>query len=147
VLHIRRGEIRDTKGLEAEGDAEVVDAAAGEIGSSGGFPKRGVEVAAAGRKAEDAPARVLAVALDDGDSFRRAERGVEHGGIAEVQIDFAEDEFAEGNVIALRQGLEKGLRGSVMRRGFAVAVEQDVRVDGSHDGLRDASLVVEGKVV
>ena len=34
-----------------------------------------------------------------------------------------------------------------MRRGFAVAVEEDVRVNGSHDGLREASLVVEGKVV
>jgi hypothetical protein len=58
--------------------------------------------AAAWWKTEDAPARVLAVALDDGDGFRRAERGVEHGGIAEVQIDFAEDEFAEGHVVALR---------------------------------------------
>ncbi len=72
MLHIRRGEIRDAEGLEAEGDTEVGDAAAGEIGSSGGFPEGGVEVAAAGRKAEDAPARVLAVTLDDGDGFRRA---------------------------------------------------------------------------
>ena len=62
VLHIHRGEIRDSEGLETEGDAEVADAAAGEIGSGGGFLKRGVEVAAAGMKAEDAPARVLAVA-------------------------------------------------------------------------------------
>ena len=59
-----------------------------------------MEVAAAGRKAEDAPARVLPVALDAGDGFRRTERGVEHGGIAEVQID-----FAEGHVIALRDQL------------------------------------------
>lgn len=103
MLHIRRGEVRDAEGLETEGDAEVVDAAAGEIGSSGGLPKRGMEVAAAGREAEDAPARELTVALDDGDGFRRAERGVEHGGVAEVQIDFAEDEFAEGHVIAVRQ--------------------------------------------
>lgn len=102
VLHIRRREIRDAEGLQAEGGAEVVDAAAGEIGSGGGFPERGVEIAAAWWKTEDAPARVLAVALDDGDGFRRAERGVEHGGIAEVQIDFAEDEFAEGHVVALR---------------------------------------------
>jgi len=130
--------------LEAEGDAEVVDTAAGEVGSSGGFPERGVEVAAAGRKAEDAPAGVLAVTLDDGDGFRWAEGGLEHGGIAEVQIDFAEDEFAESHVIARRQGLEKGFRGGVMRGGFTVAVEKDVRVNRSHDGLGDASLVVAG---
>ena len=66
-------------------------------GAAAAFQSAALEVAAAGRKAEDAPAWVLAVALDHGDGFRRAELGVEHGGIAEVQID-----FAEGHVIARR---------------------------------------------
>lgn len=108
VLYVSRREIRDAEGLEAEGHTKIVDAAAGEIGRSGGFPQRRVKFAAARRKAEDAPAGGLAITLDDGDGLRWAERGVEHGRIAEVQIDLTENELAEGHVIALRQGFEKG---------------------------------------
>ena len=76
-LHVRRGELGDAEGAEAEGGAGVVDAAAGESGRGDTLPETGVKFASPGRKADDLPARVLAIALDD-----PANRGVPLASVA-----------------------------------------------------------------
>jgi hypothetical protein len=76
---------------------------------------------------------MLAAGLEDGDGVRWAERIVKDVGVPQVEADFAEDKLAERHVVTLAEGGDEGPGGSVARRGFAVAVEQDVRVDGGHD--------------
>lgn len=134
VLDVGGGEFGDAEGAEGEGGAGVVDAAAGEAAGGGALPEVGVEFAAGGREAEDFPARVLAVALDDGDGLGGGERFGEDGGVSEQEVEFGEDEFAQGDVFALGEGLDELARRVVLRGGFAIAVKEEIGVDGEHRG-------------
>lgn len=71
VLHVGGGELGDAEGAEAEGGAGVVDAAAGDAWGGGLLPEVRVDFAAGGWKADDAPARMLAIALHHGHGIGR----------------------------------------------------------------------------
>jgi len=61
-----------------------------------------VKFAAVGRESERLPKWVLTIALDGGDGLGRRERFDEDGGIAQEQIEFAENELAERDILPCR---------------------------------------------
>ena len=89
---------------EGEGCAPVVGAAAGKVGLAEAGPEFVVEGAAFGWEAEDLPIWMLSEDFADIGGGGGAERLGEDGGVAEESVEFEEDEFGDGDVVAVVQG-------------------------------------------
>ena len=133
VLHIHRRQLRHALRGHGEGGAGVVEFAEGEGGGAGIFPERVVQRAALGGEADEPPAGMRAVGLDDLDGFIGGERALQHGGVAEESIKFSQDELGNGHVFLVLNGGEPGVGSGMSRRVLVEGVQEEVRVDGEHE--------------
>ena len=135
VFHIRRREFGHALRGHGEGGAGVVDFAEGEVLGAGAFPKRVVQRAAFRREADEPPAGMRAVGLDDFDGFVGGEWLLENGGIAEKTVEFGENEFGNGHVIVAVHRLQPVPSVIVPWRGVVECVKQDIGVNGEHRAI------------
>jgi hypothetical protein len=75
---------------------------------------------------------MLSVTLHDCHGFRRRKRLTEDGRIPQQQIEFGKHEFTESHILTVGHRFDELTGRSVVRRGFAIAVKQEIRVDGEH---------------
>lgn len=102
VLHVHRCEFGHALRDHRERRAGVVKFSEGEGGGAGFLPEGIVQRAALGGEADESPARVRAVSLDDFHGFGGGERVLEHGRVAEEAVELGKDEFGDGYVFVAR---------------------------------------------
>ena len=102
------------------------------------LPERVVERAALGGKADETPARMRAVGLDDLDGFVGGQRALEHGRVAEETVELGEDELGDGHVfLALNRG-QPGIGRVMPGRVLVEGVQQDVGINREHGPISGA---------
>ena len=91
-------ELGDPVLAETEGGARIEEAAAGKLRGRGVLPQGFVGGEGIDRITEDAPAGVVAVGLYDVRGGGSGQRLGENGGVAQLEIEFSQNELAEGDV-------------------------------------------------
>ena len=81
------------------------------------------------RESQHAPTRMRPISLDHSDRIRWLKRSNQDRGIPQVEINFGENEFAQGDIFAPGEFLNESLRPGMMGRVFAVAEEKQVGID------------------
>ena len=134
ILHVGGGEFGDALVAEGHGSAGVEKAAPGELRGGGVFPQGFVGGEGIGWVAQNAPAGVVAVGLNDLHGRRGGEGVGEKGGVAQLEIEFGQNEFAEDNVVEGGEAGQKGVGNGMLGRGSTESVEEEVSVEGGHRG-------------
>lgn len=135
VLCVRCCEVGDAVVAEGEGEAGVYDVTEASGGFSGPFPERRGDV---GFVVGVFPGGVGAEGGAEGGGFGGCFGLFEDGGVADLHVDFHEDEAAEEESLLARGfGGKEVLRGGVMGRVGVGRVEEEVGIGGeNHEAER-----------
>lgn len=93
ILYVDGGKLLDALVQEAVGESKIVETTKSEARLGGLFPDGIMESTAIGREADDAPAGMAAIGLDNAGCGRSGERAGLDGGIAEQTIDLGEHQL------------------------------------------------------